>query len=170
MVCYQLEWQLERCLWARGVSGTMWGAACTPPPAWIGVKIGVLPPAQLGLTSPHSPCGVKGVPGAGTPCPAGVSPAQPCGTATLVPVPVLSQESCRAPKRGAEGMGLWGLHPTGLAQGLVQAGEGQGCVLPSVETFFALSLTHSSGHGQGWLPAGCVPGKPAPTAPHSFSN
>lgn len=44
-------------------------------------------------------------------------------------------------------MGLWGLHPTGLAQGLVQAGEGQGCVLPSVKTFFAVSLTHSSGHG-----------------------
>lgn len=37
-------------------------------------------------------------------------------------------------------MGLWGLHPTGLAQGLAQAGEGQGCVLPSVKTFFCRVL------------------------------
>lgn len=90
--------------------------------------------------------------------------------ATLVPVPVLSQESCRALERGAEGMGLCGLHPAGLAQGPVQAGQGQGCVFPSVKTFLAMPITHSSGHSQGWLPAGCVPGKPAPTAPQSFSN
>lgn len=90
--------------------------------------------------------------------------------ATLVPVPVLSQESCRALERGTEGMGLCGLHPIGLAQGLVQAGQGQDCVLPSLKTFLAMSLNYSSGHNQGWLSAGFVPGKPAPTAPQSFSN
>lgn len=47
-------------------------------------------------------------------------------------------------------MGLWGLHPTGLAQGLVRAAQGRGCAFMS--TFLVVSLTHSSGHGQGRLP------------------